>query len=69
MSNENEIQDFSVDLGDGERVELAVAPGSSILMRVWSGGEEVDVALWPGRTELLIAALRGAIQVSDGEGR
>lgn len=57
--------DITVNLGDGERVEIAAAPGLSILMRVESGGEEVDVALYPGEAESLIDALRRAVEAAS----
>ena len=58
-------EDFTVDLGDGELIELAAAPGMSILLRAESGGEEVDVAVTPARAELLITALQAAVAVAD----
>ena len=56
--------DITVNLGDGERIELSAVPGLSILLRTESGGEEIDVALYPGEAESLVAALQRAIEVA-----
>lgn len=58
--------DFVVHFNEdgSERIEITSEPGFAILLRMWSGGEEVDVAALPEETEELIRLLREAIEVA-----
>jgi hypothetical protein len=61
-----ETHDYVVHFNEdgSERVELAASPEMSILVRLYSGGEEVDAAVDPIEGEEFIRVLTEAIKVA-----